>query len=355
MNGEGDYSCLVSSSNVESLAPGMSDLCLAVSGDRRPPAYWRWCCVENPCGGSATCVWVRDGRVVGMVANVYMPFVLSGQRKVGALVGDLRIRPSERSWSRYVGMLSSCGPQAVSDGVVFGYAIVPGRMVPLVAKLGALSLGRLPVCAGFLNIAPLIRGRGLPRLLSGVGKVAEPFVRVKERVLPGGDRESREMTGRFDASFDELWGSVSTGRPVAVVRDAAYLNWRYVDCPGRCYRRIAAFGGGKLQGLAVIRCKTQRRAAYLLELYARGDDPCTLSALLDSAVQLAATEQMGLVTACFPAGSAEERALRRMGFQSWAKHLWNVHLLVITDPAAPPSPVLGLPNWHFSMGDWLTH
>ena len=346
---------VLDASNVGALAEELSTVCREAGGEQRSARYWLWCCGQNPAGGAASTVALRDGRVVGMLGTTYVRFRVSGRTVRAALLGDLRVLRSERSWRCYIGLMEQSIARAVEDSVAMGYAFTVRSAVPLSRRLGSIDLGRVPVYAGFVSVPRLLRARGVPPVVSLAGWLAQPLVGVRGRSLRRSDLEMRALGGEFDRSFDELWRDVAQGRTVAAVRDAAYLNWRYVQCPDRRYGRVAAYRAGKPEGLAVFRSKPRRRTGYLLELFARNDCPATLRALLQRAVASVAAEGAGLMTASFPAGSAEAAALEEMGFQRWATGVWNMHLLVVSNVGGGPRPELDASNWYFSLGDWLTH
>ncbi len=328
--------------------------------ERLGPRYWRWCCVENPAGRSASVVALRDGCVVGMLANVYVRFRLAGRRVMASVVGDLSILEPERSWRCYVGLVEESLARAVADRVTLGYCFVIRASVELVQRMGGARVARPPVFAGVLDVPKALQGGGVPRWLSLAGGLVQPLVRLRRGgapAFPRGTRglEIRRLEGPYGRPFDELWGAVAESRGIAAVRDAAYLNWRYVKCPDREYTRLAAFRSGRPEGLVVFRSSPKLRAGYLLELYARDDCPAVLRALLESALELLGEDGIGMVGASFPAGSGEAGALIDLGFQRWASRLWGTEFIVITDRSAGACPELDPSNWYFSLGDWFTH
>jgi len=62
-----------------------------------------------------------------------------------------------------------------------------------------------------------------------------------------------ESVTRFDAEFDTLWNRNRGIAPVIQVRNATYLNWRYLGVPGFHYRPFAIRLEGRLSGYMVIR------------------------------------------------------------------------------------------------------
>jgi hypothetical protein len=57
---------------------------------------------------------------------------------------------------------------------------------------------------------------------------------------------------RFGPEHDALWEAASQQIECAVVRDASYLNWKYVDRPGGSYHRLGIRLNAELVATAVI-------------------------------------------------------------------------------------------------------
>ena len=72
------------------------------------------------------------------------------------------------------------------------------------------------------------------------------------------------------SELDGLWQKVASGYPNIVCRDAAYLQWRYVDCPANGYRFLVVREAGVLRGLAVYR--EDQETTRLVDLVAGADD-----------------------------------------------------------------------------------
>jgi hypothetical protein len=290
-----------------------------------------------------------------MLGNTYVQFSVGGHRMRASLMRELNILQAERSWRCYAGLLEEGYARARADGAAFGYGFLLRSGLRLNQRLGSTCLGRVPVFAGFVNLPRALQGRGVPRALSAIGWLGQPLVRLRR----GGSRsdrlEVRRLEGPFDRSFDGLWQVLEGTRPLAVVRDSAYLNWRYLDCRDRPYERLAAFRGDELVGLVVFRLCSERRTSYVVDLFARDDSPVVLDVLLEAALESLTQAGAGIVTASFLSPSAEAAALGRVGFQRWPTRVWNRWLCVVADPRGPAGAALRASNWYFSFGDWLSH
>jgi hypothetical protein len=161
------------------------------------------------------------------------------------------------------------------------------------------------------------------------------------------------VTG-FDTSHDDLWSTLAPARPVCVVKDARYLEWRYRACPGRSHECWAAQGARGVEGLLVFRLGRRNREAYLLELLARNDDVECLRAMVAWLLQRLRGMGVGLVRASYPAHSAEAMVLREAGLRCWPGWPPPMSLLLAGD-AQTEASAGRIASWYFSLGDWLYH
>lgn len=354
-------------SNLDGLADGLSALHHTVSGERRVAAHWRWRYLDAPVGPGGTVVALRGERVVGKLGNVHRRFMVAGQRAVVGLLEGLSVLPTSRSWRCYQGLAGMSYQESAADRLAFGYAFVNPETAELSRRTGAIDLGRVPVWVGFLSVRKALEGRGVPRGLSLVGLPFQPLVGLRRGNIGDAGVEMRHIE-RFGGACDELWDAVAPSRTVTAVRDAEYMNWRYVDHPEHRYERIGAYRGEGLDGLIVFRSEPSSPKAFILELLVRNHERDVFALLLLRAADMLSAQGAGLVYASFPAGSCEEAALKERGFRSWATRPWGMHLLISKYPGFGPrpqtpllafgdlpSPELDPANWCFSLGDWLIH
>jgi hypothetical protein len=98
------------------------------------------------------------------------------------------------------------------------------------------------------------------------GKFGNPLVRLAAVAAMNASRRIRRWRGRprgnapairhldeFGAAHDQLWNEVSPRYQTTVVRDAAYLNWKYVTQPGQDFTRLELTRNGKVCGLAILK------------------------------------------------------------------------------------------------------
>jgi hypothetical protein len=103
-----------------------------------------------------------------------------------------------------------------------------------------------------------------------------------------------------------------------VVRDASYLNWKYVDQPGQNFIRLEVSDARGLCGVAILvfRESTRHypyRRAFLVDFVAPLSDGRSLSRVIQAASRVA-FERGADSLVCLHTSPLVTRALRREGF-----------------------------------------
>ena len=321
----------VSELNVDEFAEGLSALHLSVSRKKRVPAFWRWCYFTNPVGKSNLTVAVRGGRVVGKYGLLYMPLIVHGKPVVAGFMENISVEPSERSWQCYRRLVEMNIFESQKDNLDFRFGISESSVLNLNERLGVMSLGRPPIYVGILNVARVLEVRSVPHALSLAGWLVQPIFGLRIKDVRSDNLDIRPVES-FDSSFDELWSTIAWSRTAAIIKNAAYLNWRYVTPPDRLYRRLAAYRQQRLEGFVILRTIGPRRGSALFELLARDDNPEIMRALLLQASRELGVERIGHITASFPAESRAAAVLREMGFKSWGARFWSTPEMIVASP-----------------------
>lgn len=251
---------------------------LAESSRRR----WRWQYLDNPATAPAGPeIWVaRDGgALLGQYAS--MPVHLRwGDREVRSSWGmDVFLSPAARgrgvgarlftAWSDNVEVALGLGLTASSHG--------------LFHKLRYADVGPVPFYFRILDPRAVAARRLGPRLARLAGPLLGFGWRLRHRERPRGtDGVALAPLARFDERYDALWARTGASYAMCVRRDAAYLNWKYVDCPHRRYEIVEATRGGALAGFAVSRHEDHRglRLGWIVDLFAHADDHGVRDALI---------------------------------------------------------------------------
>jgi GNAT superfamily N-acetyltransferase len=83
-----------------------------------------------------------------------------------------------------------------------------------------------------------------------------------------------EPVRTFGSEFDDFWRRAAVGFPGIVVKNSAYMNWRYVDIPHKKYHLYYKVKEGRILGALVLR--TGGYACWIVDLIwdpGAGDEP----------------------------------------------------------------------------------
>jgi len=167
-----------------------------------------WWFARNP-AGSLMSVARLDGRVVGVASHSLYRMALGGEEQTASFSVHATTDPVARGRGIFVALERKHEQEAEERGVAVVLAFASAPTAPL-------FLGPL----GWTEIARL---------------------RIWARPLPAGGKEA-DPVSEFDHAADE-----AAGWPNHIVRDAEYLNWRYLDSP-RDYAAYRAAGGYAVLG-----------------------------------------------------------------------------------------------------------
>jgi GNAT superfamily N-acetyltransferase len=296
-------------------------------------AEFDWWFERSPSAPGLISLAHAEGRVVGMAAMSFFRMLIGGREQVAAVPVHVATESRYRRHGvfsalelRNEEMAAAAGapltitfPNALSHRIFvrdLGWRDLPGRRV-----------WARPLRAG--SVLRYLAGRA-----TGSGGLVAPGTETRSY---GAVRV--EPVERFGPAAAELWRSSAAGNEL--VRDEAFLNWRYVETP-RDYRRFAAYRGSELSGFAIVghTVKHGISSGFLADLVAPGGAVCV--ALLRRCAAELATGTDALI-ALVP--HAQRRSFLRAGFIPTHRRIRFIGKS-LGDQALP------LRDWHFTLGDF---
>jgi hypothetical protein len=181
-----------------------------------------------------------------------------------------------------------------------------------------------------------------------VSAISLPFVRVVARARPL--REHVEMVRRFSRDVDRLWERVAPRLDLAVRRDSAYLNWKYIEAPHVRYSVVILRRHEEAHGYVVYRHlrEPQGRVTQIVDFLVDPEDERGLKTLLRWVDREARAEDSDKIR-CYVQHARFRRVLRRSGyFVVKSKVLLNAKVNAVQVPADFYDDAEG---WHFTWGD----
>jgi GNAT superfamily N-acetyltransferase len=329
------------------------------------PVYQEWQRQRSP-AGPAMGVLAREettGRLVGQLVAIPIRMRLSGRVRIASLALDPVIDPAYQRRGVLAGLLDDVIALSAEEGVAYTYGLPSQASYwPVMEKAGFRNIGPVPLLLRPLNPERLATktAHGHPpakaaSIARRVWRTTAP--RVRPEALPG--LEIAEVD-YFDASFEVFWERVQHQFPVMVVRDPTYLNWRFVDVPGREYTAFAARSEGEIRGFTVLRVAPlgQFSAGLIAELVVESSAEGRAAGrlLIDRAYSHFRGQDLDLLASLALRHTDEFRLLRSMGFWVCPKFLEPrpFRLLVRFHEAegAASRSAYDLNSWFLTMGDY---
>jgi len=327
------------------------------------PAYQDWQCERSPAGPAIATLAreVETGRLIGQAVTIPINVRLSGKVRTAGLSLNPVADPGYQGRDIYVGLLRDVCALSAKEGIAFTYGF-PDRLSysTFVNEAGFRDAGSVLLLIRPLNPERLALKTTHGRLPGRMAAIARRIWRTpapapRQDVLPS--LEIAEVRS-FDDSFAVFWERVQHRFPIMVVRDPAYLNWRFVDVPTREYTILAARSDGQIRGFAVLRVAPlgQFSAGLIVDLIveASAEGRAAGRLLIDRAYSYSKDRDLDLVASLALRHTDEFRLLRSRGFWVCPKFLQPqpFRLVVRCHNEEASRLAYDLQNWFVTMGDY---
>ena len=308
---------------------------------------WDWQYRLNPnVPASGPLIWVarEGGTIVGQYAC--MPVRLNvNSVEIDATWGmDVMVAPERqrqglgdvlfRTWDRNVGASLGLGLSESS--------------YRLFQKLQWPDVGPVPCLVKPLSRRALRRPTWPVPVNRFVSYITLPWIRLvsRSRPLEGTVRTVRQ----FDDRFTRLWERVRDKFAFAVRRDAAYLNWKYIQPPHVRYSVGVLERGADIAGYVVYRhvVEPRGRVTLLVDFFADPDDQSAVVTLLrwiDREARAADSDKIRT----FSMHDTFRKHLRKSGYYSVKSTMEFVAKINALE--VPASYYKDTGRWHVTLGD----
>ena len=308
---------------------------------------WDWQYRRNPSvPADGPLIWLaREGvTIVGQYATMPVRLTVNGEEIAAAWGMDVMVAPERqrqglgdqlfRTWDRSVGASLGLGLSASSYRLFQKMRWPDIGPVPCLVKPLSRRALRVPTWPQAVN-----------RLVS---YVTYPWVRLVARTKPlqGEVRTVRH----FDEGFSRLWDRVRGQFTFAVRRDAAYLNWKYIQAPHVRYSVAILERGGDAAGYVVYRHKQEPRGrvTLLVDFLTAPDDSAGMLTLLrwvDREARAADSDKIRT----FALHEGFRKLLRKSGYYSVKSTMEFVAKVNAVD--VPAEYYKDTSRWHVTLGD----
>jgi len=307
---------------------------------RIPAEQHHWIYETNP-RGPAHVVVAREqatGRFAG--SGAFFPWKFRMQDGKVARVfqyGNVMTHPDFRRRGVFGLVTHKANQDLAEKGSLFVYSYSNDLAYPGHRKNGAITIGFIRWLSRPLNLVSLLR-QFIPSLA-----LKNVLGRLVGSARPNSDRTlSCRRVDAFDERFDQAEWPALRGR-ITAERDAAYLNWKYMQRPNRDHCLYIVEDGSRLLAYAVI---LPGEASWTI-MDMQAVDQASLHSLLRSLMRIGTRQGIAVLSFAAMEGHPYISILQRLGF-FFRRRSYPVIIY--------PSPAISLPlppaeEWLLTLGD----
>jgi GNAT superfamily N-acetyltransferase len=312
-------------------------------------AYYRWMYSENPAGPAIVHVARHRGRIVGNFAIAPKRFMVEGQPVCIGKTMDMFTHPDCQGLGLMGRLAKGVFAEAREAGIDTWYVTPSPNSYPIfLNKWGYRESHLLHFACRILRPSGLLAASNKTRVFAGIlGAPLDRFWALgRFGIGKGRDGYSVTEVSRFGKEADALWQQAEVGS-VCLIRDAEYLNWRYIDGPDR-YEVFRCDRGSRQVGTIILK-RTIRRGqpcGDIVDLVSRRGDPDTPLIMLRWAIEHFAKEGCVMAQAWSVAEAPLTTALRAAGLR-WLR----AKVPILFTPDSSHDAIYRPEQWTLTLGD----
>jgi hypothetical protein len=308
--------------------------------------FWHWHYCESPFAGEDNVpLWIakHGEEIVGQLGAIPVELNVKGETQRAAWILDLIIRIDFRRHGlakRLVLAINELYP------TMLGVNTMEQHAPAMLQSLGWLIAGKID------RYSKLINPGNAAKEISGIKPLRAVINTAFAILRPAYPKNtSVKKIERFDESFDELAQKTSGQWKCAVVRNSGFLNWQYVDQPGKKFDILGYYKDEELRGYIVLFIRKKNangvvsKAAITDISYHPEESAEIVDALLKTALNLAAEYGAGTLVTDIVDTLVEKR-LQNFGF-------WRIKnpLQLMTRSEKDQDLIYDIGKWFITRGD----
>lgn len=330
----------------------------------RPDFVWRY--NQNPAGQAVVPVIRNSGdEIVGFIWLVPLRIRVKGQDYLGATGTNLVIHPDYRHTFGYTKLIRRFEQVFREEDIPLHFSFVSAEIHRQLRRHSPHTVSAVPSLVKPLNFEALVQTIFTRRWQSFIGKqgrwLASAFFSRKPSLASDNGIAVRPVEN-FDDGFDQFWDRAQDKYPAMVIRDRAFLAWRFAPVSGRHYHILTARSKDQLVGYTILKCTTinEIKTGLIMDLLV-ADSALGRKAgahLMAQAEAFFRTQQMSLAVGLMTSSAMEYQILRQCGYReipaAIAPRVFRfVFFVHQTDQESLQS--LTTQDWFISMADYESH
>jgi hypothetical protein len=155
---------------------------------------------------------------------------------------------------------------------------------------------------------------------------------------------------RFDNDVDELWDKEKDAFEVSVIRDAAFLNWRYLQRPDQKYSAFGAYEHNVLVGYVILKLYRDDKIlkGHIIDIFSLSDREDAAEFLVHESENYFNVHKTNIESSWVSGSALYHDILRSRGFKPVRPRPLICRINLNKDKYAR---LLDGRNWYFAMGD----
>lgn len=317
--------------------------------------YWQQ---TNPFGRNIRWVAECNGKIVGHIARIPLPIKMEKETLKGSIAGDAATHPNFRRRGIYRTLSESSWRDAIRDGIVVSFADASRTLISFVRRIGISHISKIAILVNPLNPRKMIEKRHGQGLLAkavshGIRSAFDLLTITKKKEQIRGLKTSK--ISAFDDRIDVFWNTVSRFYGIIVVRNKAYLNWKYFERPYLSFDVFLAEVEGTVLGYIVLSTSVEdsSRKGLLVDLMAFPGRTDVTQCLISRAIQHFKKTRVGDAECWMLKNNPFYKSLIRQGFLATPTFLSRADLVVRVDSSKVSEAfVKDSRNWYTTLGDY---
>lgn len=320
--------------------------------ESRKLEHWYWKFRENPAGFAPICVAEDNGKIVGYYPLTLVKMKIEGETMMGSQMVDLVVHLNYQRQGIFVTLGKKLLTKAGEEGIQISYGFPNEAAHPGHLKYGCFDVGLIPKMVKILNLDHILKKHTKSEFLFKAGRI---FVNLVLKILFKSKRFSDSTNivvneiPSFDSRINNFWERISADYKISIVRDQSYLNWRYVENPGRKYTIYLAENDNNILGfiiLTVIEGKV--RIGHIVDILTVFDQKSVARCLISKSIEYFRREKANMIC-CYILDDRYCKILKEAGFRPRPSEL----LLIAraNSPSISKTLLSDPKNWHITFGD----
>jgi GNAT superfamily N-acetyltransferase len=322
--------------------------------------WWMWQHKQNPAGRASVVVAEVAGEheIIGQLCNLPLRMKVNDEVCQAITAVDAMVHPDYRGLGIYSQLRQGLDKHSQRGKPDFGYSWVGQNMFQINQRQGIKTIFKsLPFWMKPINPTNIVvryfKRSGL--LASSVSTISKALVKFTDRSRNYQIHTKVRETKEIDERFDSLWQRSCSLHKIMMVRDRAYLNWRYIKRPDAGYTLYISEHEGQLLGYIVLRSIEDNglKVGWIVDILTGSTDTAASMDLVNQAIRHFKMLKGDIIMCALPPNTYIALSLRKQGFFMVSKLRRSKEQIICRTFTSkyPESLLLTASNWFLTCGD----